>query len=236
MIDTADVWRIDLSGARHDVPRLATVLSDDELVRAGRFRFERHRRRFIVRRAALRSILSTYVGVPPRDIAYRTGTWGKLELREASARSLSFNSSHSEDWALIAVTLGHRVGVDIEMVRDLPDREDMERRFFSTAEQNQLISLNEIDRLLGFFLCWTRKEALVKAIGLGLHLPLESFDVSVVPGEPPAVLRIGADLEGSQPWTMLQPDAPPEFVAALAVDHPIREVAHREWDGLTTVR
>ena len=228
--DAAHVWHVQLDCTPQDLQRIALVLSREERARADRFRFERHRRRFIVRRAALRSILGAYGGVAPGDVAYRPGPWGKLELHEMGACSVSFNSSHSEDRALIAVTTEHRIGVDIERVRELPEQYDIEHRFFSECEQEELARLRGTERLLGFFLCWTRKEALVKAMGLGLQVPLDSLDVAAVPGEPPAVLRVGLDGDAGQNWSMVQPDAPPGFVAALAVDHPVRDIARLEWD------
>lgn len=228
--DALHVWTVDLRCTAQDLERLATVLSKDEHARAAGFRFEHHRRRFVVRRAALRSILGAYGSVAPSAVDYRPGPWGKLELATADVSPLCFNASHSNDWALVAVTTRHRVGVDIEMVRDIAEQDDIERRFFSPAEVNELGGLEGPARVLGFYLAWTRKEALIKAIGLGLHMPLDCFDVTVVPGQPAAVLRIDRDADAARTWTMLQPDAPAGFVAAVAVDHPIGEVAEREWE------
>ncbi len=203
-------------------------LSSEELAQAGRFRFERHRRRFVARRFGLRSVLGGYLGIAPEDVQYRPGVWGKLDLQNRQNTSLSFNSSHSENRALVAIAAGGRVGVDIERMREMADYEAIAQRFFSAREQDAVRSLDPEQRVLGFFQCWTRKEAFVKALGLGLHFPLDSFDVSVGPQERPAILRLGDDAAPGRVWSLAQPEAPTGFVAALAVDHPIGDVVYRD--------
>jgi 4'-phosphopantetheinyl transferase len=126
---------------------------------------------------------------------------------------LRFNLSNSQGVALYAFALGREVGIDIEKIRPEVAFEGIEDRYFSSRERQELRDLPEKLRPEGFFLCWTRKEAYVKARGDGLYLPLDSFDVSLTPGKP-AVLNS----QDRDRWSIypLQPLA--NFVGALVVE------------------
>jgi 4'-phosphopantetheinyl transferase len=116
---------------------------------------------------------------------------GKPALSRRFANSdLRFNVSHSEDVAVYAFSRGREIGVDVEAVRELRDADDIAVRFFSRRENEAYLALDPRDRLLGFFNCWTRKEAFIKALGDGLYYPLDCFDVSLAPDEPARILRV----------------------------------------------
>ncbi|HEY2158143.1 MAG TPA: hypothetical protein VGH33_21115, partial [Isosphaeraceae bacterium] len=133
------VWRVALDRADDMLARLGSTLSDDERARGERFRSERDRARFLVSRAALRAILSRYAGRPAAALAFLAGPHGKPSL--AGAGAIEFNLSHSGDLALVAVAAGVRVGVDVEQLREMDDRDAIVRRFFSAREQAELFAL-----------------------------------------------------------------------------------------------
>ena len=161
---------------------LASRLSAAERSRAARFRFERHRRRYIVARARLRELLAERLGTAPASIAFVYGENGKPALAEPFAGSgWRFNLSHCGDFALYAFSRHAQVGVDVEAVRELQEAEAIAARVFTRGENAAYRALGAHERPLGFFTCWTRKEAFVKAVGGGLSMPLGELDVSAAP-------------------------------------------------------
>lgn len=193
---------LDLSPA--EIEAAYAILSPDERTRADRFVFEKHRRRFIAARARLRAVLGSFLGTDPRAIAFRYGAKGKPELAAPfEDRGLRFNLSHSEDRALVALAEGRELGADVEAVRAVRHGPAVARRFFSEEEQRGLAGLHGGAWDEAFFRCWTRKEAVIKAIGDGLSYPLRSFST------------VG-DAVG--PWRLHDLDAGRGFQAALAVE------------------
>jgi 4'-phosphopantetheinyl transferase len=211
------LWQIHLLGSDEEIVWGRSVLSADEIQRADRYYFERHRRSFIVARSALRKILSTYLNVLPRDIAFSYGEKGKPNLAPGLAGSgLNFNLSHSGDYALLAVTQQSCLGVDIEFIDHERTSEEIAARFFSPGEVDTLRAVPLAERAEAFFSCWTRKEAYIKAVGDGLSIPLDSFDVAFGPGVEPALLRVHAPpYEG---WRMYDILSPPGYAAALVIE------------------
>ena len=197
----------------------AAVLSDGERERARRFAFDRDRRLFIVARALLRRLLAARLDIPPESVELAYGKRGKPALAGRFAASdLRFNLSHSEDVAVYAFASGSELGIDVEAVRAIPDADDLAARCFSRREQARYQALDPRDRALGFFQCWTRKEAFIKALGDGMYHPLDRFDVSLAPGEPAEILRVG-DVPGEQCGWRLEAFSPvPGFVAAVVAE------------------
>ena len=217
-------YAIDVVVARLDVEAdavdaSAALLSDAELQRAGRFAFERDRNRFIVARARLRELLAERLGVVPESIELEYGTHGKPALARGRPGSrLRFNVSHSEDVAVYAFFRGHEIGIDVETVRVIPYADDIAARYFSRVENEAYLALDPRDRPLGFFNCWTRKEAFVKAVGDGLSYPLDCFDVSLTPGVPARILRV-EDKPGNACGWYLDAFCPvPGYVAAIVTE------------------
>lgn len=221
--DDVHVWRVALGLDDGAVGPLAARLADDERARAERFKFPRHRRRYVVARARLREILGRYLDVPPEHLAFRYGAHGKPALdAEAVGRvpDLAFNLSHTGDVAVVALARGRAVGVDVEAVRALPDADAIAARFFSAAEVEVYRALPEPDRPAAFFACWTRKEAFVKAVGDGLTYGLDAFDAAVRPEDGPALLRVrGADARAAG-WDARDVPAGPGLAAAVAASRP----------------
>jgi 4'-phosphopantetheinyl transferase len=165
---------------------LARVLSDEERERARRFRFERDQRRYILRHAHLRMLLSTYVGAAPEKIVFVYNAFGKPSVRGSE---IHFNTSHSHGMALFVISRGIEVGCDIEKYEPQFASEQIPEQFFAACEVRKLRSLPPEQQTQAFFHCWTRKEAYVKARGQGLSIALDSFEVSLTPGEPVALLN-----------------------------------------------
>jgi 4'-phosphopantetheinyl transferase len=199
------------------------LLSEGELQRAYRFASDRDRRRFAVARAGLREQLAARLGRRPEAIKLVCGAQGKpaLEQRRGDP-DLRFNVSHCDDVAVYAFSRGREIGVDIEEVRHMDDADDIAMRFFSHRENEAYLALAPNDRALGFFNCWTRKEAFVKALGEGLSHPLDSFDVSLAPGEPARFLRIESASPDGNDWSMESFSPVRGFVAAVVAQGSLR--------------
>lgn len=205
--DDVHIWRVACSLAA------SPDISDEEQERAGRFLVEDSRRRFVSARAALRKILARYLRTSARDLFFIAGPHGKPELE---GHALSFNVSHAGDYALIAVTRRLAVGIDIERISPSRSSAEIAARFFSPAEQAALAACPESDRTPAFFRIWTRKEAVIKALGDGLACPLASFDVSADRDQARLLSfrREGVDIRA---WSLFAIEAAPGYAAALAV-------------------
>jgi 4'-phosphopantetheinyl transferase len=215
--DEVHVWRIALQKAL--APRLRSILSPDECARADRFHFPRDRNRFIVARGSLRTILGLYLKQNPDQLSFSYSRFGKPALvDDKEPHELSFNLSHANELALLAVTRERAIGVDIEFIRPEFASAEIAERFFSAHEVAELRSLPRETQREAFFNCWTRKEAYIKAIGEGLSMPLNQFHVSLVPGSAAALLGNLRDAVEVSRWSLQELDPGPEYVAAVAVE------------------
>lgn len=215
--EAVHLWQVPLTPAQAGLADLLTLLSEAERTRAQQFHFERHRQRFVAGRAALRLVLSRYTGVPAVAVPLAVGAFGKPALAEPAA-GLHFNLTHAEDLALLAVTTGRELGVDLERVRPLPDLEAVAEHFFSTAERAEVLAQPPAQRPPVFFTCWTRKEAYLKAIGTGLAEPLQHFDVTPLTGPPPEPLWVQPHHTPDRRWRVADLPAPAGYAAALAAE------------------
>jgi 4'-phosphopantetheinyl transferase len=212
------LWRIDLDQVGGAEANWKRVLSPDEVARALRFHFARDRQNFTATRALLRILLGTYIGCRPEKVALIYGDKEKPSLDATpGAEHLQFNISHSGSRALLAFARGRELGVDIEEIRNNFDHEKLARRFFSSSEQQQLAALPASERCPGFFRCWTRKEAYIKAHGAGVSLPLKDFDVSLSPGEQDALLATRPNGDEAALWSIRDIGAGEGYEAALCV-------------------
>lgn len=213
--DEVHVWRASLERPTESVGGLRRLLAGDERARADRFRFERDRSRYTVGRAMLRLLLGRYLGQEPEDVKFEYGAYDKPYLAGAP---LWFNLSHSGTVALYAFTAAAEIGIDVEIDEGDFARERIAERFFSPTEVAVLRSLPESLQARAFLTCWTRKEAFIKARGDGLSLPLDSFDVSLAPEAPPALLRTAWSDDEPGFWRVQDLSDPAEgYVAALAL-------------------
>jgi len=226
-----DIWRISLDLPPATVKRLESTLSTDEAKRAARFYFAEGKRRHIIAHGCLRDILTRYLNCEPDQLNFSANEYGKPVLED---HELEFNLSHSGDFALIAVTQKCRVGVDVEHHRPDLEHEKIARRYFSPNEVAELMALPPGQRIIGFFNCWTRKEAYIKAHGLGLSLPLDSFDVTLIPNEPATLRATRPNLEETVRWTLVSLEVGSGYAGALAVEG--QDLEFRLWDWNTTIR
>jgi 4'-phosphopantetheinyl transferase len=224
-----DVWTVVLDQPAEMRAAHRASLSDDERGRADRFVFDRDRHHYVVCRGALRHLLAGYLDRRPADLAFSYGHRGKPALEGLAAGRLQFNVSHASGVAVVAITTGAAVGVDLECLARTVEFEALARRFFSAGEADQLLSLPDADRRAGFFACWTRKEAYIKAIGDGLACPLDSFAVTLRPDQAPAFRWIATD--DAAAWTLRAFEPAPGYVAAIAARAPIARVTCRQLQG-----
>ncbi len=210
------IARLDLDDDKAFDGELASDLSDEETRRAARFKFARDRDCYIRAHAVLRRLLGRYLGVAPSNVRIVQSSTGKPGLVDDSA--LTFNLSHTRIFALFGFSRQGLIGVDVEHVRSSVDILSLAKRFFTTSESMLIANADARDRLRYFFTAWVRKEAVVKAVGRGLSIPLSAVDVS--PGDP-ATCRI-ARLEEDPPsdWHVVDLPPPVEHLAAAATDIP----------------
>jgi len=208
------VWRGSLERSPHSVERMRGVLADDERSRADRFRFERDRSRYIVGRGLLRGLLARYTGIAPQELSFGYGEFDKPELEGGPW----FNLSHSGSLALYAFSNVGEIGIDVEIDSADFAHERVAERFFSAAEVTVLRSLPAEMQARAFLTCWTRKEAFIKARGDGLSLALDSFDVTLGPDVPAALLRTEWCRDEPGEWFMEDlSDRRAGYIAAVAL-------------------
>jgi 4'-phosphopantetheinyl transferase len=213
---------VDIVGVRLDasagiVAALWQLLSRDEQERAEKFRFSEHRQHYIVARGNLRRLLAERLRIAPRAVEFVENNYGKPKLAPVhGSADLDFNLSHSGALALYAFTSGRAVGVDVELIREIPDIDDLAERFFSPTEIASLKAFPVAQRSSAFLACWTRKEAFIKALGQGLTCPLDAFDVTIDPDAPARITRIKASIERVANWTMQAFAPSPCYIAAVA--------------------
>jgi 4'-phosphopantetheinyl transferase len=208
------IWRAPLDMSEDSVKGFAAHLPADEIARAEKFVFARDRKHFIVARGILRLLLGRYLRKTPAGIALCKGQYDKPCLRaETGEPPLKFNLSHSHSLALYVFAMHQEVGIDLEKLRPDFAAAEVAERFFSAHEQEELRALPAELRSEGFFLCWTRKEAYLKARGDGLQVPLDSFDVTLTPNLP-AELRS----TDSGRWTLSSFSPAPGYAAAVVAE------------------
>ena len=216
--DEVHLWWMSLAEPVWPEAELAALLDSEELERAARFRFDVHRRRFVRAHGLLRRLLGAYTGVAPESLRFATEERGKPRLIGAARDlALSFNFSHAEDVALLGVGGGAALGVDIEVKRDVPELDAISRSHFSRSEVCALYGLPPERREEGFFAAWTRKEAYVKALGGGLSVPLDSFEVSLHPDEPAELRTIDGSTGQARAWTLWAGRPASDSWAAVAI-------------------
>jgi 4'-phosphopantetheinyl transferase len=219
------VWRASLECEPDVLRRFETTLCAAEAARAARFHFPRDRNYFIAGRGILRTLLGSYLRRPPESLKFIYGPQDKpaLEIQDPSS-PVNFNLSHSYGLAVYAFALGREVGIDVELIRPEFTGNDIAERYFSPRELAELRALPQDLRAAGFFNCWTRKEAYVKARGEGLQIPLKDFDVSLTPGKP-------AKLESadSSRWSLRSFEPAPSYIAAAIAEGKDWKLCHWDW-------
>jgi 4'-phosphopantetheinyl transferase len=202
------VWPLDVPASQRE--RDALVLSAEERDRARRFAFPHLTARFVVAHGRMRALLGAALDRDPAGLEFVASAHGKPEL---AGGGIHFSLSHSGDLAALAIA-AFPLGLDIEMIR--PVDRALPERFFAPAERRGLRGLPPDVWDQAFFRCWTRKEAVIKALGLGLAFPLEDFDVSFLEGERPRLIRLAGEPAAERAWQLHHFDAADHCVGAIA--------------------
>ena len=225
---TVHAWSASLEPATSLAAQWESVLSPDEHARADRFVFERDRRRFVAGRVFLRLLLARYLSADPAQLRFRYGSFGKPELL-CSSEDLQFNLAHSETLAICVLAKGCELGVDLERLRPLSGLRNVASHFFSARENEDLNAVPEKNLSRAFFNAWTRKEAFLKATGNGLSRPLDSFDVTLLPGQPARLTRTFPVPEEAGRFSLCSFEPQPGYIAAIAIKENDWRVSHMRW-------
>lgn len=230
--DEIHIWMVELDRKAQRNAQREAMLAPSERVRATRFRSHVDAHRFVERRTALREILGGYLRIAPAAVAFNLNEFGKPSvLASETCTDLSFNTSHSGALALIAVGRSVQLGIDIELQRSGVETLAIAAQFFAAAELASLAALGPHAQIAGFFNAWTRKEAVVKALGGGLSIPLNAFEVSLRPGEDPEILRWDIAGGDARRWRMHHLEPASGYVGALAVDSATHVCRFGNWAG-----
>ena len=226
------VWRISPLQDAAEAARLENCLIPPERQRAERYHFDQDRKRFVIRRAVLRHLLGAYLDSSPAAVCLLNTIHGKpfLEHQE-TPEGLQFSCSHSADLALIAITRGQKVGIDLEFHRPFPQAGELAGAFFSPLEIAELAKAPDALKETIFFDCWTQKEAFVKAIGLGLSFPLNRFSIPLSPDQTATRRLVNHDSQNLEPMFIQSLDVSPHCSAALAFEHKDTIVKCFDWSS-----
>jgi len=219
--DEVHVWRVALALDRRELSAVAAVLSSDEFDHGSGFRCETLRCRWMAAHGALRMILAAYTEMAPADLCFIAEPTGKPKL---VAADISFNLTHTEHLAFVAIAAGGLVGIDAEVVHPEFPWECIGRAFFAREEVGAIYQLAPELRTRAFYSCWTRKEAYLKALGFGFQAALDKFQVAVGPDEP-LLLRMDGDPGQAEQWSLV--DLSEAGVAVALATNPSKPVARR---------
>jgi 4'-phosphopantetheinyl transferase len=219
------LWRIDLDSANLAQTLTKNPLSDDEIARAARFHFERDRKCFTETRIALRRILTLYIPIDPHEIKFTYEKSGKPEISEPQNRAcVRFNVSHSGRFGIIGVSLRRGIGVDVEKYRTMEFLE-IAQRYFSEREYCELKAAPADELQRYFFACWTRKEAVLKALGEGIGNSLSQISVAI---DSPKLIDFQGRPSDVQQWSILDVNVHSGYVGAVAFEGGTPRV--QRWD------
>jgi len=222
------VWHADLRLPKSELARLHDLLNEEEQERALRFKVPMAREQFVISHGFLRLIIARYLGTAPTNVQIAVGEHGKPML--AGNSKVKFNLSHTDGAATIAVTRNHEVGVDVERVRKDINVLELSDRFFSAAEAEWIRGQSENEQAHAFYLCWTAKEAYVKACGTGLSMPLSRFSLIPSKNQQKLTLQSPDALGERDRWSIWQIHLQPELCCAVAVHAPEAAIHVKKWD------
>jgi 4'-phosphopantetheinyl transferase len=212
-----------------EIEARSDLLSPGERARVSRFVFEADRRLALLTRVMARQVVGAAAGLPPSELIFQSTAHGRPLLANGGFDWLTFNLSHSKGLVICALACRADLGVDVEAIRG-PAPLDVADRFFAPREAHALRQLDDADQRRRFFELWTLKEAYIKARGLGLSIPLDSFSYDLQAGS----IRITfgpAAQETAEQWRFQLTDLKPEHLFAVAlrpgVNVPLRTQVHR---------
>jgi len=213
------IWSLFFNAADGYTETLQSNLSVDESERAAKFHFEKDRRRFIIARGALRTILGYYLGKKPNAIIFNYTSFGKPMIADNQNNNINFNISHSDDLALYAITLNRKIGIDVERIKNDIHVLQIANKFFSPKEIAALESADKKNQHKIFFQLWTRKEALVKGLGESLSFPLEQINVSSIIGNSLSPILLPCNYKENLNWYVQDLYPKEGYTAAIAAEN-----------------
>ncbi len=229
--DEVHIWMTSVSLLKKEIPLFKSLLNHEESSRTTRFVYEKDRDTCILSRVALRDILGRYLAINPRAIAFNNNEYGKPFIdRKDNADNITFNLSHAGDVIICGITSNRDIGIDVELIKEMESIDALIRQNFSGIEQEYFKRLSPDEKKRAFFTCWTRKEAYIKAHGKGLSYPLDSFSVTVGPGDDASLLCDDNDDVSS--WSLKEIISSPEYVGAVAVKGRNINYRYYRWDSL----
>lgn len=229
----AHIWVASINQQKEKEAKYWSTLSSDEKERANRFYFEKDKTGFTVARGILRQLSGNYLNLEAKSVVFDYQPKGKPSLSQS--KDLKFNISHSSDLVLFAFYNNIEIGVDVEWINKAVEWELISGNFFSKNEQQALHELEDTLKPLGFFNCWTRKEAFIKAEGDGLTFPLDKFSVNLKPGETPELLELETDPNSVKDWSLFSFIPGRDYVGALAIKDKVNQVSFFQLENLEYV-
>jgi 4'-phosphopantetheinyl transferase len=217
-------WWIDLHGAAEMVDRVMQLLSPEERSRAGRIANREVHREFVMTRSAVRLLLARYIGCPPNELRLVTGRYGKPAIDKVGT-GIEFNVAHSRGLALICFSRDRGVGVDLEYIRNMADLQSMVTLTMTAGERAAISADSE--PLEAFFRCWVRKEAVVKAAGVGLSASPRDVEVTISDG--PVVVQLGDAQDRLASYEVIGLEAPRGYKAAIARERSVGDLVVKTW-------
>ncbi len=222
-----DVWRCPMNPAVDQIGKFSECLSKQERHRAEQFRFGDKRDQFVTTRARLRQCLSLATGIRASEIEIEVSASGKPFLAgKAHSSGVQFNVSHTDGLAMIAITRGQPVGIDVESLKQSIQHTYLAQNYFSVKEKNTIAALPSEQVPASFFACWTRKEAVLKAIGIGIAYGLDSFDVTTEPEITRCRTELQTENGSVDSWCVETLPCGAGFVGALAYQKQAVEIRY----------
>ncbi|MDJ0533219.1 MAG: 4'-phosphopantetheinyl transferase superfamily protein [Xenococcaceae cyanobacterium MO_207.B15] len=216
--DEIHLWRANLNLSPQHIEQLETTLSEDEQLRANRFRFPNHRRRFVAARGILRQLLGFYLQTSGDIVSFTYNLKGKPQLApDFSNTNLEFNISHSQDLALYSFNRDQIIGIDLEYLRDNVDYENIAQRFFCQREFNLITTCPKQQQLARFYQLWTAKEAYLKATGEGLAGGLETLEINFDSAGNIYLYKIKNQKNLAHQWSLYNFIPETNFIATIAL-------------------
>ncbi|WP_298553733.1 4'-phosphopantetheinyl transferase superfamily protein [uncultured Algibacter sp.] len=229
-VNQVHVWCISFDISENEINYLKSFLTDDEIIKASKFRFEKDKNCSIITRGALRLLSGKYLKTNPKDIIFKYGQFGKPDYRMKT--NLKFNVSHSGNKAVIGFVLNNDIGVDIEDIKTNFEILDIAKNYFSNIEIKALKKLPKNLHAKGFYRCWTRKESFIKAKAKGLSFPLDSFSVSIESDDKAELLETKWDDNEKDLWKLFSFSQIENYVGAVSIKGNIQSIKYFNFNKL----
>lgn len=224
------VWFIKLHEISKSINYLKALLTEDEILKASKFRFQKDKNCSVISRGALRLLSGKYLNTNPKTITFKYGDYGKPDYNIET--ELKFNVSHSGNLAVIGFVLNNEIGIDIEQLKYDFEVMDIVDNYFSQHEIETLKKLPIEEQIKGFYRCWTRKESFIKAKAKGLSFPLDSFSVDIKSDKKTELLETKWDKIEKDLWRLFSFSPMQNYIGAASVNSSIKSVKHFNFDEM----